>query len=443
MFTAILLLLLLITGTLAGLFFTFYMNTKKEYEGFYEEFKDVIDIKKEANKLEKEFNALKVDYSQKRSLYEQLSKEINLLKDQSEDFSFGLYEPHFSYDTSERYKIELSSVREEQKQMIRSKTAALCRREWTVAGSESEGKKMVDRTIRLMLRAFNNECDAAVLKVRWDNVTKMRERVSAAFESINKLGEPVAIEINPRYLESKLKEISLTHEYQEKLQAEKEEQRRIREQMREEEKVRREVEKALQDSIREEETYNKALEKAREELKTAHGEKLEQLKSQMAILEQKLKEAEEKSKRAQSMAELTKAGHVYIISNIGSFGKNVYKIGLTRRLEPLDRVKELGDASVPFEFDVHAMIYSENAPELETQFHRHFSDRQVNLVNPRKEFFAISLEEIEKFALTNGLRATFTKAAEAREYRETIAIRSIKNTEREQAEQQTAFPASL
>jgi len=272
----------------------------------------------------------------------------------------------------------------------------------------------------------------------------MRERVTKAYEAINKLGEPVAIEINLDFFELKLKEIYLAYEYQEKLQAEKEEQRRIREQMREEEKVRREIEKAMQDAIREEQTYNKAIEQARQEMESAQGEKLEKLKTQMAFLEEKLKEAEEKNRRVQSMAEKTKSGHVYVISNIGSFGENVYKIGLTRRLEPKERVNELGDASVPFAFDIHAMIYSENAPELESAFHKHFRSKQVNLVNSRKEFFAVSLDEIEEHAADNGLTVEFTKLAEAKEYRETMAILSANNKE-QQSKQivNNKFPASL
>jgi hypothetical protein len=133
--------------------------------------------------------------------------------------------------------------------------------------------------------------------------------------------------------------------------------------------------------------------------------------------------AAEMKQKAVSMAQLTKAGHVYIISNIGSFGDKVFKIGMTRRLEPLDRVKELGDASVPFEFDVHAMIYSENAPDLERRLHTAFAEDRVNLVNPRKEFFHVSLEQLEDWAQKERMELKLTKLAEARAYRESQAIR--------------------
>jgi hypothetical protein len=126
------------------------------------------------------------------------------------------------------------------------------------------------------------------------------------------------------------------------------------------------------------------------------------------------------------MAQLTRSGNVYVISNVGSFGEEVFKIGMTRRLDPMARVHELGDASVPFAFDVHAMIYSEDAPGLENAFHRQFAEKRVNLVNMRKEYFRIGLEEIEAFASSQGVKVEFTKLAEAREYRETLAVREQK-----------------
>lgn len=136
--------------------------------------------------------------------------------------------------------------------------------------------------------------------------------------------------------------------------------------------------------------------------------------------------AEDSNKRALSMAQQTKSGHVYVISNIGSFGEDVYKIGMTRRLEPLDRVKELGDASVPFKFDVHAMIYSEDAPDLENELHKEFENNRVNLVNRRREYFNVSLDLIEEVVLKNNSEIEFIKVPEAGEYRESIILRNDK-----------------
>jgi hypothetical protein len=165
------------------------------------------------------------------------------------------------------------------------------------------------------------------------------------------------------------------------------------------------------------------LEQAKKEMEKAHGENLDKLKLQMEKLQTELEEARALRQRALSMAQQTKAGHVYVISNIGAFGENVFKIGMTRRLEPMDRVKELGDASVPFSFDVHGIIYSENAPELEKLLHKEFDTRKLNLVNDRKEFFRISINEIERVVLKYDSKIELTKIAEAREYKESISIR--------------------
>ena len=213
---------------------------------------------------------------------------------------------------------------------------------------------------------------------------------------------------------------------QKKIQAEKEEQRSIREQMREEEKALKELEKAAKDAQIEEERYEKALEKAKLEVEKASGAELEKLNAKIAELNANLENAHIQKERAISQAQLTKSGHVYIISNIGSFGDNIYKIGMTRRLEPLDRVKELGDASVPFDFDVHGMIYSDNAPALENTLHRHLENKRLNLANTRAEFFVTSIDEIEQIIQEFNLTVKLTKLAEAKEFRESNSIREEK-----------------
>ena len=208
------------------------------------------------------------------------------------------------------------------------------------------------------------------------------------------------------------------------------EQREIKQQIREEEKARKEMEKAIKEAEKEERLIQKALEKARAELANANEEQRKEFEAQLADLEGKLEEAEERGQRALSMAQQTRRGHVYVISNVGSFGENVFKIGMTRRLEPLDRVKELGDASVPFSFDVHAMLYSEDAPTLEKELHRRFNRESVNKVNPRKEFFRTSLAEIKQMVDNQGIADVhWTMKAEAAEYRESLAIEAAQQEE--------------
>jgi hypothetical protein len=416
-------------------------KSKATYTTLYERFKDIIDLEAHKAKLKSEaeeivsnrdrqvsdldqsIKSLRQDYSDKRKFLENLLKEIALYEDQNEVISYGLYKPHFDFDTSEKYKEALVAVREQEKALVRDDQAARSEVTWTVGGSAAEGKRMIKHYSKLMLRAFNGECEALISDVRWNNISRMEERLEKAYEAINKLGETQQVGITPKYKKLKLDELRLSYEYQERLHQEKEEQKRIQEQIREEEKAQKEIEKALKDSEDEEKKYNKALDQARKEMEKAHGDALVALQERMAQLQTQLEEAQKLKERALSMAQQTKAGHVYVISNIGSFGEDVFKIGMTRRLDPMDRVKELGDASVPFEFDVHAMIYSDNAPELENIMHKEFEVRRVNLVNTRKEFFQVSLDKIEEIAAKRQLNVEFTKIAEAREFRESQVIR--------------------
>ncbi len=362
-------------------------------------------------------------YTAAKTTFERLQREVALLEENLEDISFGLYKPHYDFATSVLYKARLDEIYEDQKDLIRSGGAVRIAVEWSVHGSRKEGARMQKQYSKLMLRAFNGECDAATAKVTWNNVTRMEERIQKAFSAINELGGVMQISLDSRYLELRVQELRLTWELEEKKRAEAEEQRRIREQMREEERAQRELEKAQKEAEAEEVRYEKALEKARAETARATGKELEALNARVAELQQRLAEAHAAKERAISQAQLTKSGHVYIVSNVGSFGENTFKIGMTRRLEPLERIKELGDASVPFEFDVHGMIYSEDAPGLESALHQQFDRRRVNLVNPRKEFFNVTLQDIEEFVRARQLKVELTRLAEAREYRETLALK--------------------
>ena len=228
--------------------------------------------------------------------------------------------------------------------------------EWSVGGSVAEGRKMTNQYKKLMLFAFNGESDGLISKVKWNNAAKTKERITKTFETINKLGLSQNVFITNEFLNLKLEELALTYEYEQKKYEEKEEQRLIREQMREEEKAQKELEKAQKEAEDEEKRFQKALEKAKQELQGTSNVDSSVLEEQIKDLEKKLQEAQDKKERAIAQAQLTKVGHIYVISNVGSFGQDVYKIGMTRRLDPLDRVRELGDASVPFQFDIHAII---------------------------------------------------------------------------------------
>jgi len=380
--------------------------------------------KKEKEGIDLEINLLHKSYKEKKIIFDDLLKKAAIYDEEIQLAELGFYKPHFDFDTSEKYKNELSQVKQEQKEMISSKKAIYCNTEWTVEGSKAKGKTMTNRGIKLTARAFNNECDAALSNTRWNNVDRMEQRIEKAFDAINQMNQSNAIVISNDYYLLKLKELRLAYEYVTKKQQEKEEQYEIKRQMREEAKFELELDKAQ----KEEDKLKNIIEKNRLEAEKAAGSKLDALNEKISSLSHELQDAQEKNERAKSMAQQTKIGHVYVISNIGSFGDNVYKIGMTRRLEPLDRVKELGGASVPFIFDVHAMIHSEDAPALENALHKTFDHKRLNIINNRKEFFKVSLKEIENVVMDISPNAQFIETAEAKDYRESksiIAQRSI------------------
>jgi hypothetical protein len=339
----------------------------------------------------------------------------------------GFYAPLYDFGTAQEYKGELERIREQQKQLVKYQEVIQKMKSWHVEGNAKASEKMIDSIGKLMLRAFNGECDAIIAKVKFGNVTTFQDKIASSAQAINKLTDMWGLQISDRYAQLKITELRLVYEYQEKIEQEREEQRRIKEQMKEEERAQKELEKARQDAEKEEMRYKEALEKAQKEVNEASGAITAELAAKIAALQQQLEEAQQRTDRAISQAQLTKSGYIYVISNIGSFGEDVYKIGMTRRLEPLDRVKELGDASVPFAFDVHALIYSENAPAMENSLHKLFDKKRVNRINERREFFRVTLLEIEQAVYSITEKATFTHTALAKEYRETQSILEKEN----------------
>ena len=364
-----------------------------------------------------------------RNLENELQKKKNLIIAIDEELmleSFALYKPQFTFLTSEEYKSKLDEIRDSQKTLIKSGQATNANMNWTVNGSAAEGKKMVNDMIKLALRSFNNECDYCVDNVKFNNLDPFKKRIETSFEALNKLGRVSQVTISSEYKKMKLKELHLAFEYQKKKQEEKEEQRRLKEEMREQEKLEREIKVARERIAKERKHFSKAIEELQTRLANTKNEndlhainaKLVELKSQYSDLEQEEKQIDYREQNA-------KAGYVYVISNLGSFGENVYKIGMTRRIEPLDRINELGDASVPFPFDIHALIFSDNAPDLESKIQNRFFSGRVNKINNRKEFFKADINDIEKVIKENFNNAVdFTKLPSAEQYRESLLIKN-------------------
>lgn len=388
-----------------------------EYLKELEEKKGVLS--KEVESLHKEIYKLNSEKNTKVQELIILDEEI-LMQD------FGLYQPKYDFITSEQYKNKLEEIRNKQKEMIKNKTAVTYSENWTVDGSKSKGKKMTNDNIKQILRTFNIECENVIDRVKFNNIDSMKKRIEKSFESLNKLNKTVLVGLRNEYLNLKIEELYLSYEYQVKKQEEKEEQKRIREELREQAKLKKELEEAKKNVEKDLKHFTNALDSVLiqlnnqeldEEQRQALIVKKVELENQIEILQNNLKDIDYRQ-------ENQKAGYVYVISNIGAFGENIYKIGMTRRLDPQDRIDELGDASVPFKFDVHAMIFADDAPALENALHKAFESKKLNMINQRREFFNVTLEEIESVVKANFDKTVeFNKIPDAEQFRESLKIR--------------------
>ncbi|HFO0764732.1 TPA: DUF4041 domain-containing protein [Staphylococcus aureus] len=325
---------------------------------------------------------------------------------------------HFEENiTSKELNDQLSMLSLDEKDMVNNEEAVYYY-------GYSEKKSHINSQIKQILRSFNTECDYLFSSLTSRNYDNYHKKIVRSYEALNKIYKVDNVEITRQYLQIKLEKLNLINERAIKIEQEKALQREIKEQMKEEEKVRRELEQQEKKIAKEETQFSneiknlfKRLEKSQNDIeKELYADKIKEL-------EEKVKQLEADKKDVENRKLNTRAGYVYVISNIGSFGEGIYKIGLTRRLEPYDRVKELGDASVPFEFDVHAMIFSDDAPTLESTLHRHFRDRELNKVNHRKEFFKVDIDEIEEVVKNNHNNTVeFTKIPVAEQYWESQNI---------------------
>ncbi|MCM3381902.1 MULTISPECIES: DUF4041 domain-containing protein [Shouchella] len=386
------------------------------------------DYKKERHyylQEKKIFDENKSEYQKLKDQIHKLLDRVVILEEEALLQSFGFYEPKYKLETSAHYKEELAIIRKQQREMVKNQRATTQLPNFTFNGSTKKGQAFLNESAKMAIRAFNVECENAISKVTLSNIHSSEKRIHKSAESIKKTNKLCDIQISPEYINLKIEELYLAFEYEQKKEAEREEQRLIREQMREEARAKKEIEAEKAKIEKEERHFNIKISKLRERLKKEKetNQEKEELIKQINTLNKQL-EAVKKDKENVSFREQnTRAGYVYIISNIGSFGEGIYKIGVTRRLEPFDRVKELGSASVPFNFDVHAMIFSNDAPKLEKQLHDAFLPYSVNKINTRKEFFKVSLDQIEKFVnMHHDKTVIFTKIAEAAEYRQSLAL---------------------
>lgn len=434
-------------------FFDFFKvnEYKKEIEGLREDLSKiknkqlsmeqmtVLELNEEILKQQKRLQSLENEIEKKTSEYKDIEKtfmkkqeEISTLKTKflvlEDDLlmeSYGLYVPKYDFATSMGYKEKLKNIRTDQKQMIKNKSAVSYYDNWTVNGSKAKGRKMTNDNIKQILRSFNNECEAAINKVKYNNIQSIEKRIIKSFEQLNKLNSSNRLSISEMYLDLKLNELYLAYEYERKKQDEKEALREQREREREEKALQKEIQskkKIIDKDIKHYQNLINELKKKMNELTSE--EERDSIEQQIIDLNVKVNEREEEKKELDYRTAHASAGYVYIISNIGAFGDDVVKIGVTRRIDPLERINELSSASVPFKFDVHALIFSYDAYKLETELHQYFDSYRINKVNNRKEFFKVPISKIEeKLSEYGELTIDFKANVDAEEYRESLLLK--------------------
>lgn len=321
----------------------------------------------------------------------------------------GIYRYHHPLESSVEYRSALGQLNEQIKELVLSGAAVLASDMFTFNNSLAKGRKMTADLSKLMLRAYNAEADTCVRSLRAGNVVTAKKRLEASVTAIARLGSMMEMRVSPGYHELRNQELELTADYLMKVQQEKEDAREERDRLREERKAEQELAAERERLDKERAHYANAIE--------ALLGSAEENDDDLVELREKLASLDEAVALNDYRVANIRAGYVYVISNPGSFGPGVVKIGMTRRLEPMDRVRELGDASVPFPFDVHALYFSADAVTLETELHQTFGERRLNRVNERREFFFATPAEVRKALQEKaGSLLEFTDLPEATQY---------------------------
>ena len=368
---------------------------------------------------EREKRSEDVVIKNKKEIQEETKVETDVYEE------YGLYKPRYNFVDSLAYKDRLQNERSKQKEMIKNSSAVNYFKGWTVDGSLRKGKKMTEGNIKVILRCFNSESEAAINKLTYRNFETTKNRIIKSYNQLNRAFETSKVSISKNYLNSKINEVHLAYEYEMKVQEEKEILRDERERKREEAALQKDIEQKRKQIQKEIEHNKNMLYQLRNRLQESKNLDNSSLIEEISRLENNILNYENEEKDLDYRIENVGAGYVYIISNIGSFGEDVVKIGVTRRLEPMDRIAELSSASVPFKFDVHALIFSYQAFDLEYKLHQRFSKQRINLVNNRKEFFKVPIGEIKKsLDEFKDLTVEFHAEPEAEEYRQSMILRN-------------------
>jgi hypothetical protein len=323
----------------------------------------------------------------------------------------GIYRYHHPLENAAQYVDRLNDLQSKIAEVVKAGRAIVKSNLFTFDNSLAKGRKMADDLGKLMLRAYNSEADNSIRSLKVGNAVTAKRRLQATRDAIAKLGSMMEMRISDEFHDLRVEEIELTSDFLMKRQEERQAERDERAMLREQRKVELELAAERERLDKEHSHLSNALEALRASGTTDPD------------LEARLLEVQEAIAQNDYRAANIRAGYVYVISNRGAFGDDMVKIGLTRRLEPIERVRELSGASVPFRFDVHTIFFSEDAVTLETELHKHFATRAVNQANPRKEFFFATPSEVREVLLEKvGNLLEFKEHADATEFLQSVGL---------------------
>lgn len=381
------------------------------------------------NNLKFEKDLLEKEIHKKETLIMEYKDELLKVKydyyvaDKNDKVSFA---KKYSYTNLEDYENHRKEIKSKERLLKTDEKAVNFNKHFLIDNDEKSTKKFVKNTTKSVIEYFDIICQNYIKSVKISNYEKIKNNIVIAAEKIKSNNELLNLSISNEYLQCKLDELDITYELNQKKEEEKEERRRKREEKAEEEKVIKEIEERRAEIDKEEQHLTNKKEDLEKQIREITNIDIkEYLITRIDEINQKLNEICQQREELTQREANKKIGYVYIISNIGAFGENVYKIGMTRRLEPKERISELSGASVPFKFDIHAMIFSEDAPALEAKLHRAFADKKVNAVNQRKEFFNVSLDEIKKVVTEQVDKSVkFVDCPDADEFRISMQLRN-------------------
>ena len=357
------------------------------------------EVETQAAQIMKNVNA-KMEETQKRldevkRKEQELDKELANVQYLDEcGFYTDLNQLVFTYGTSQEYKQAIQDNLNAQKEMITKNLVCKWETTWTVGNSVSKGETMMKDTSKMTIRCFNAECNAIIEHMNRITLDKVNEKIKKSFNQINKLQKTRNMSMDEKYLELKLEQAKLVYEQQLKNKEERELEAQRRAELREQEKLEKEIQKEKDKALKEKQQYLKEMARLAKQ-----KEQTQELLDRIAELEAQVNSIDETIDNLDERGSVQcKAGWVYVISQPGS---EDVKIGTTRRLDPHERIKELGSASVPFKFNTHAVLFAEDAFALESKLHKYFNDKRVNKANVRKEFFHVDVKEVAEYVHTN------------------------------------------